>query len=180
MSIFKKLTEKPGELLEINRLNKQINAEEEKVQEAFLTMGKTIFEAQGKGEPIPPELVDLCEKVKAARAKMEELRIQVLKLRDKKQCSQCGTELELTQPFCSKCGAKQEMPAAVSSGGAAKRKCGNCGAELTPTQVFCSGCGAKQELPAEPKPVEGTKKCASCGTDLPSGQVFCSGCGAKQ
>ncbi len=57
MSIFKKLTEKPGELLEINRLNKQINAEEEKVQEAFLTMGKSVFESQGKGEPIPPESI---------------------------------------------------------------------------------------------------------------------------
>ncbi|MCX5970391.1 MAG: zinc ribbon domain-containing protein [Coprothermobacterota bacterium] len=180
MSIFKKLTEKPGELLEINRLNKQISAEEEKVQVAFLTMGKFIFEAQGKGEPIPPELVEHCEKVKATRAKMENLRVQVLKLRDKKQCPQCGTELELAQPFCSKCGGKQEMPREASSGEAAKRKCGSCGAELTPTQVFCSSCGGKQEPPAEPKPAEGTKKCASCGTDLAPGQTFCSGCGAKQ
>ncbi len=180
MSIFKKLTEKPGELLEINRLNKQISAEEEKVQEAFLTMGKSIFEAQSKGELISPELAALCETVKAARAKMEDLRVHVLKLRDKKQCPQCGTELELAQPFCSKCGAKQVMPSTSVPGEAAKRKCSNCGAELAPTQVFCSGCGAKQEPPAESKPAEGTKKCTSCGTDLALGQTFCSGCGAKQ
>ncbi len=180
MSIFKKLTEKPGELLEINRLNKQINAEEEKVQEAFLTMGKSVFESQGKGEPIPPELADLCEKIKTARAKIEDLRVQVLKLRDRKLCPQCGTELELAQPFCSKCGAKQEMPSAGSPSEAAKRKCSNCGVDLTPTQVFCSSCGAKQELPAEPKPAEGTKKCTSCAADLAPGQAFCPSCGAKQ
>jgi DNA-directed RNA polymerase subunit RPC12/RpoP len=147
MSIFKRITEKPGELLEINRLNKAIGAEEDKIQDTFLAMGKSIFETCGKGEPIPPELVEHCDKIKAAKVKVDELKVQKLRLQDKKLCPKCGAELDINQQFCSVCGAKQEMPSAQVQAAATadtKFKCANCSAELAAGQVFCPSCGAKQ------------------------------------
>lgn len=51
-------------------------------------------------------------------------------------CAQCGAPLAPGQPFCARCGMRQQ-------GTAAPGRCPACGGEISPDTIFCGNCGAK-------------------------------------
>lgn len=58
----------------------------------------------------------------------------------KKNCKNCGEELDESSKFCSNCGTKVEINEGVEK----KNKfCSECGSSISGNSKFCSECGAK-------------------------------------
>jgi len=85
----------------------------------------------------------------------------------KRECPNCGAQLEENIKFCTECGTKME-PEIL--------KCPNCSAELPEGIKFCTECGTNIETaPKQEKEVI----CPKCRKKLPANLKFCTECGTK-
>lgn len=141
---------KSGELVEVTKLNVNINSEEDKVQKLYSQIGKVIYEKYAASGAADEGIQELCESIKAHEQTIKSLRDKIAEVKGTKSCVGCGTEMEREQIFCSKCGAKNELPAAPAAapqGQPAQQPtaliCPACGATLAAGSAFCTSCGAK-------------------------------------
>ena len=138
---------KSGELVEVTKLNVNINSEEDKIQKLYAQIGESIYEKYSASGVTEDEVKETCETIKVHEQNIKALRDKIAEIRGTKQCVSCGAELEKNQIFCSRCGTKNDTaPAAASEESAqqaAAETCPACGAALTAGSAFCTGCGAK-------------------------------------
>lgn len=141
---------KSGELVEVTKLNVNINSEEDKIQKLYSQIGKAIYEKYGASDTVDEEIREFCENIKVHEQNVKALRDKIAEVKGTKQCVGCGAEMEKDQVFCSKCGAKNEIaaaPAAAAQQQPAQQPsavtCPACGATLAAGSTFCTNCGAK-------------------------------------
>lgn len=137
---------KSGELVEVTKLNVNINTEEDKIQKLYAQIGKKIYEKYAASGSIDEEAIEDCETIKVHEQNAKNLRSKILEIKNLKACTGCGAELERDQIFCSKCGARNEIPHPVET----EQKetpsavtCPACGTALQPGSIFCTNCGSK-------------------------------------
>ena len=99
--------DKTTELIEVSKVNKQITQNEDKIKETYSLMGKQIFSEFMNGDEINPDLKKMCEEIVSAKENVEELKTQILVIKNIKLCSKCKNEMPLDIAFCPKCGTKQ-------------------------------------------------------------------------
>ncbi|MDD5603111.1 MAG: zinc ribbon domain-containing protein [Eubacteriales bacterium] len=133
---------KSGDLIEIAKINSNINSEEDKIEKVYLEMGKVIYSAYQKGDESAAKFAAQCEQIKNLEASVAELRRRIQDVKGVKNCTVCGAELEMDVMFCSKCGSKQE-PVAPKEDTAGMKACPACGALVAEGNAFCNKCGAK-------------------------------------
>lgn len=136
---------KSGELVEITKLNVNINSEEDKIQKLYNQIGKTLFEKYSATGAVDEDLKEPCEAIKVHEQNVKNLREKIMEVKSVKSCVSCGAEMEKAQIFCSKCGAKNETAPTreASAQAAATVTCPSCGAILQAGALFCTSCGAK-------------------------------------
>ncbi len=137
---------KTKEIADITKLNGEVSAEEKKLNSTYQMIGEKYFELHA----ISPEedFVELIISVKNSMNKIEEAKEEIRRLKGKRVCPQCSTELDGEAPFCPMCGAKLpvvEKPVVEEVVEVEKEKniCNNCGVELEDGAMFCQSCGAK-------------------------------------
>ena len=101
--------EKTNEIIEVNKVNKQIGQQEDSIKEAYVLMGKQVYSDFTNGEELTPELKEKCEGIVSAKETIDELKNKILILKNIKVCPSCKTEMPLDIAFCPKCGTKQEQ-----------------------------------------------------------------------
>jgi DNA-directed RNA polymerase subunit RPC12/RpoP len=137
---------KSGELVEITKLNVNINSEEDKIQKLYTQIGKTVFEKYAAAGEASDDVREACEAIQVHEQNIKGLREKIAEVKGTKACVGCGAEMEKTQIFCSKCGAKNEVaaaPAEEAPAQAANVNCPACGATLAAGSAFCTNCGSK-------------------------------------
>lgn len=139
---------KSGELVEVTKLNVNINSEEDKIQKLYSRIGKAIYERYGASDAADEGIREFCEDIRVHEQNIKALRDKIAEVKGTKQCVGCGAEMERDQVFCSKCGAKNELAAAPvaqqeSAQEPAAVACPACGAILEAGSAFCTSCGAK-------------------------------------
>lgn len=137
---------KSGELVEITKLNVNINAEEDKIQKLYTQIGKSIFEKYVATGEASDEVKEACEAITVHEQSIKSLREKIADVKGTKACIGCGAEMDKAQVFCSKCGAKNEIAPAASAAPeqqAASVTCPACGASLAAGSAFCTNCGSK-------------------------------------
>lgn len=137
---------KSGELVEITKLNVNIGSEEDKIQKLYTQIGKIVFEKYNATGEADGDLRGSCEAIKVHESNIKALKEKIMEVKNVKQCSNCGTEMERTQIFCSKCGTRNDVsPAAPADEAqqAATVTCPACGSALAAGSAFCTNCGAK-------------------------------------
>lgn len=138
---------KSGELVEITKLNVNINSEEDKIQKLYSQIGKTIFEKYTATGEAADDIKEACEAITVHEQNIKGLKDKISEVKGTKQCVGCGTEMEKAQIFCSKCGARNEIVSAPAAEApvqqAATLNCPACGAALAAGSVFCTNCGSK-------------------------------------
>lgn len=82
---------------------------ESKLSKSYEILGKYCYDAiihggEVDGESVKPITDDITEKL----SQIEEIKKEILKKRNKKQCGECGAELDKSSAYCSKCGAKAD------------------------------------------------------------------------
>lgn len=160
MSFFENLGKKVGEaaqaaarksseIVEVTKLNASINAEEDTIQKLYSEIGKKVFENFEQTGTADELVKEACEQLVSHRENIKNLKEKIAEVKGIKSCINCGTEMERTQLFCSKCGTRNEIPqpAAEESQPEANQPagpvCSNCNAELAPGSAFCTNCGRK-------------------------------------
>jgi DNA-directed RNA polymerase subunit RPC12/RpoP len=138
---------KSGELVEVTKLNVNINTEEDKIHKLHSQIGKSVYEKFNASGVAEEDLMAFCEAIKVHEQNIKALRDKISDVKGTKQCVGCGADMEKTQIFCSKCGAKNELASAAFTEEpvqqAAEVTCPGCGATLTAGSAFCTNCGAK-------------------------------------
>lgn len=136
--------------MEISRLNREISDEHDNITVYKAELGEFYWNAYSQGAHVLPEGEDICAKIKASLAKIEELDGEIQRIREEKEAAKA---------------------AAKEAAATAQGICPQCGFKAGPGKNFCPECGARMPAPPEPK------KCANCGAVV-EGKKFCGECGA--
>ncbi len=101
--------EKTGKLAKEAKLRMKINENKSNINELYKEIGKKVYEKHVREEniDIKTDLEEECTKLDVLSAEIETCLKSILELKEKKQCEQCHTEIDLDATFCPKCGAKQ-------------------------------------------------------------------------
>lgn len=109
--LSKKTSETTGKIARETKLKLKINENKGKITDIYEEIGKKVYEKHIREENIDIE-VDLeeeCSKIDELSKEIEDARLEILKLNQKRLCSKCGAEIERGAVFCPKCGEKQEQ-----------------------------------------------------------------------
>ena len=101
--------EKTSKIAKEAKLRMKMNENKSEINNIYKEIGKKVYEKHVREEniDIKTELEEECTKVDVLSAEIETCLKSILELKEKKQCEQCHTEIDLDATFCPKCGAKQ-------------------------------------------------------------------------
>ena len=100
--------EKAVNLSEELKLKGKINDLKDKIEDEYKEIGKTVYNEVKDGKDVSKEeIIEICESISKYKDEIEKLQADILTLKNVVKCSNCGVELDLGDPFCYKCGAKQ-------------------------------------------------------------------------
>lgn len=107
----RKTSETTGKIARETKLKMKINENKGKITDIYEEIGKKVYEKHVRKEniDIKADLEEECKKLDELSKEIEEARIEILKLNQKKLCSKCSAEIENGALFCPKCGEKQEQ-----------------------------------------------------------------------
>ena len=107
----RKTSETTGKIARETKLKMKINENKGKITDIYEEIGKKVYEKHVRQEniDIKADLEEECKKLDELSKEIEEARIEILKLNQKKLCSKCSAEIENGALFCPKCGEKQEQ-----------------------------------------------------------------------
>ena len=105
----KKTSETTGKIARETKLKMKINENKGKIEDIYEEIGKKVYEKHIREEniDIKTDLAEECSKLDALSKEIEDARLEILKLNQKKLCSKCSAEIEASAVFCPKCGEKQ-------------------------------------------------------------------------
>ena len=106
----KAAAKKSGSVVEVTRLNININTEEEKIRKIYTDIGKQLYEDYNEGKIIGEKLLEHCLKIDDIIGSIADMREKILELKNIKACPNCGMELDIEMEYCYKCGRKQDEP----------------------------------------------------------------------
>lgn len=108
---YKDATEKTGKLAKEAKLKMLISDDKSQIEEIYAEIGKKVYQKHIREEniDIKEELLEECSKIDVLSDEIETARMDILQLKDKKQCKNCFYEIEKEDNYCSHCGAKQEI-----------------------------------------------------------------------
>lgn len=109
---YKYTTETTSKFAKETKLKMQINENKNKIEEIYKEIGKYAYKHHISAKSIDIDLeADLEEyfiQIDEICDRIDEQRKELLILKDKKQCSECYTEIEKDCKFCPNCGFEQK------------------------------------------------------------------------
>ncbi len=93
---------KAKELAELNRLNGQIHAQQNKADKIYMEIGKVVYENRADWENI--DINARLELLDSIWKEISDLEKEALKVRGVQLCESCGMEIGRGVSFCPKCG----------------------------------------------------------------------------
>ena len=106
----KKTTETTGKIAKETKLKLKINENKGKIDDIYTEIGKKVYEKHVREDSVcvKDDIKEECSKIDELSKEIEEARVEILKLNQKRLCSKCAAEIEKDALFCPKCGEKQE------------------------------------------------------------------------
>lgn len=100
----KVVTQKAKDVAEVAKLNSQISVEENRINAAYLSIGKRFYE-ENAGEVMEAYIQDFSV-INESKAKIQNLKAQLVHIKGVCQCPHCNAEVPASYSFCNFCGAK--------------------------------------------------------------------------
>lgn len=104
---FSDIAYKSENFVEVSKLNMAISSEEKMIDDIYVKIGRKVYKDYKEKKINDKALIDKCEEIEAIEKDVNILKKKLLKLKDKKVCKKCGTEMERGAVFCPKCGKEQ-------------------------------------------------------------------------
>ena len=137
---------KSGKIIEGTKSKFEISEKEDKIEEIFISMGKTVYEMYKKGENVGDVLEQNAEKIDDLNKEIEEMEKKLLSNKGLKECCNCGKIIPVDSHFCPKCGTEQSDVQILKNNEIANKKvCNKCNAICDDEDEFCGNCGEKIE-----------------------------------
>lgn len=109
---YKYTTEKTSKLAKEAKLKMSMNENKAKIEELYSEMGRKVYENHIREEnidiDISLELEEYCIQIDELSDRIEDERKEILSLKDKRQCENCYTEIDIDYNYCPHCGQTQE------------------------------------------------------------------------
>jgi hypothetical protein len=102
--IAQNAAKKSGDVVEITKLNLNINSEEDSIKKVFYEMGKYCYEGFERGEVTDEILIEFCNKIKEHKEIICSYNAKINQIKNIVICPSCGSEVEKIYTFCGKCG----------------------------------------------------------------------------
>ena len=148
-NVARSVTEKSKEGAEITRLNGEVRAAQEALEQLYARYGRLCYLRQAGGGDARAE-EELAVRIRAGELRLEELTRRRDAAREFKRCLGCGAVHPREAKFCSACGKRlpdeAPRPEPVDEG----EYCPNCGALREGGEPRCPVCGTYFD--AEPEP----------------------------
>lgn len=108
--LSKKTTETTGKIAKETKLKLKINENKGKINELYEEIGKKVYEKHVRKEnlDISTDLAEECSQIDTLAKEVEDARVEILSLNQKRVCAKCAAEIDKEALFCPKCGEKQE------------------------------------------------------------------------
>lgn len=107
---YKFTQESTSRIAKETKLKMKISQNKAKIEEYYEEIGKQIYkdhmceeetDAKEKIDEILSQIDNLSNEIK-------DVQMELLNLKDKKKCENCGNEIDIEAKYCSECGTKQE------------------------------------------------------------------------
>ncbi len=107
---YKVTADKTGKLAKEAKLKMKMNELKSQINDIYIEIGKEVYEhhIREKDYDIKNDLEEHCTKIDVISDEIESMQKECLELKDKKQCKNCYTKIEINVKFCPNCGAKQD------------------------------------------------------------------------
>ena len=145
-----KTMQKANELADITKLNMRTNELNRNIQDLYAKVGEQYYALHGT-EP-EAAVAGLCAEITAAKAEIEQIRVDIQRIKQIKVCPSCGYENPSDASFCCKCSAALPELAPKQAAAPTGPVCPNCGSPLMEGAQFCTKCGTRIQVQA---PAEG-------------------------
>ena len=129
------VAQKAKDMADVASLNSQIKTEKEAINNAYLSIGETVYQEQKDSENSPFD--DQIQSIKRRLAKIAELEKSISEIKGTKKCPFCGETIGILAEICPKC--KQELPEEEIV--AVERVCPACGEPVAEDDTVCVKCG---------------------------------------
>lgn len=138
-------------MMEITKLNNQINSLKKQKDEAVAKMGHVVYGMFCEENLDVKKINEECLKIKDFDRQVASIREQIKNIEAEMQSAEikfsgrtckCGQSLSDDAKFCSSCGSKVEE---IKAGHGDELKC-ECGAPIKKEYKFCGKCGRKIEM----------------------------------
>lgn len=141
---YNAVVNKSGKVIEGTKTKFEITEKENKIQEIFLGMGRTVYEMYKKGENVGETFEQESEKVDHLNQEIDEMEKKILANKGLKECCQCDKVISKESHFCPKCGAEQMDVDVTTDESVSKQKvCPKCNAICQEDSEYCENCGEK-------------------------------------
>lgn len=109
---YKNTAEKTNKLTREMKLKSLINEDKTRIERLYIEIGRKVYEKHIREENIDirNELAEECSKIDAYAKEIEDMRMEILALKDLRLCEKCAAEVALNAKFCPVCGAPQQEP----------------------------------------------------------------------
>lgn len=106
---YKYTQEKTSKITKIAKLKSLMNEDKQKIEDLYNEIGKEVYENHVRQEKIDIvlKIEEICKEIDVYADEIELTRMELLKLKDLKQCKKCSYEMELDFRFCPSCGEPQ-------------------------------------------------------------------------
>lgn len=101
--IAKKKTE---EVYNTSKLNINLQTLKSKREKLYASLGKNYFDSIQNSEELNDENKDIFNQISALNEEINELKLQINSIKNKRVCPNCGSSIAENATFCSSCGAK--------------------------------------------------------------------------
>lgn len=105
----KKTSQTTSKIAKETKLKVKIAENKGKIKSIYEEIGKKVYENHIRKEKVEIDefILDDCSNIDNLSKEIEEARMEILELNNKKLCKNCSYEIEKEAEFCSKCGVKQ-------------------------------------------------------------------------
>ena len=104
--LTKTVAGKTNNLVDVTKLNLALSEAERKITALYEKIGETVYSKYTQGELNCHEFDEILKEIDSFKAEQESIKAQIAELKNAITCTECGTNNDKDNDFCSKCGAK--------------------------------------------------------------------------
>ena len=109
--MYRNTAKKADKCMRETKLKMKMNANKADIEEKYKEMGEAIYRIHiSKEEDKSKEEIEItCNEIDEISKEIEEANEELLKIKNKKQCTNCHEEIDRNAKYCPECGTNQNQ-----------------------------------------------------------------------